>query len=134
MAERKTRTKQEREAIVQQMTEMKNGGKTYQEIADEFGISRQRVHQMISTGDPKFFRYITTSSCIYKGLRKYMNDNKVSMAELVRRTHGVYSPRNFYTTRNRLSGAVDIPKKHIDKILSVTGLTYEVAFELEVEN
>ena len=122
-----------RAAIVQQMIDMKNSGKTYQDIADEFGVSRQRVFQMIGSGDPKFFRYISTKGCIYKGVRKYMNDNKISMAELVRKLYGNYVPRNFYSVRNKLSGVTDITKKHIDKILEITGLTYEEAFELESE-
>ena len=126
-------TKEERDNVVQQMLAMQNDGKTYQQIGEAFGISRQRVHQMIGGRDVRFFRHIGTKTCIYKGVRKYLNDNQISIAELVRRTYGIYHPKNFYSMRNRLSGVTDINKTYIDKILEVTGLTYEVAFELESE-
>lgn len=126
-------TRKERDAIKQQMLDMKNDGKTYQEIADEFGVSKQRIQQMLSTGDARYFRYIKKTTCVYKGIRKYMNDNKISVAELVRRVYGYYHPKNLATIRNKLNGHTDISKQYIDKLLEVTGLTYEVAFEIESE-
>lgn len=125
--------KQERDAAKHQMLDMKNDGKTYQEIADAFGISKQRVHQLLGTGDARYFRYVKKTTCIYKGIRKYMNDNKVSVAELVRRVYGYYHPKLFSTMVSKLRGSSDIQKRYIDKILEATGLTYEVAFELESE-
>ena len=127
----KCATSGDRAETIRQMICMKNEGKTYQVIADAFGVSKQRVYQLIGSGDVRFFRHISTKSCIYKGIRNWMNDNKISMAEFVRRLYGNYTPRNQANTIRRLSGRVDAQKRHIDKILEVTGLTYEVAFELE---
>ena len=123
--------KQERDAIIQRMIDMKNEGKTYQAIADEFGISKQRVQQLIGTRDARYFRHIKKTACIYKGIRTYLNDNKISVAEFVRRVYGCYHPVYMSRIMSKLRGSNDIQKRYIDKILEVTGLTYEVAFELE---
>ena len=133
MAAYKKRTKQERDAIIQQMNMMRDSGKTYQEIAAHFNLSKQRIYQMIGSNNPQFFRYVKPTNCVYKGIRKWMNDNKISIAELTRKLYENYSPVNFARVCNRLNGSTDISKKHIDKILSITGLTYEVAFEIESE-
>ena len=132
MAKLQAKSKQEKEALKQQMKNLHKDGKTYQEIGDTFGISRQRVFQIIGSSDVRYFHRIGLKSCIYKGIRKYMNDNMISMTEMTRRLYdGVYSPLNFRRTRDRLNGNMQITKQYIDKILALTGLTYEVAFELE---
>jgi hypothetical protein len=131
VAKLNAQNKQERDAIIQRMIDMKNEGKTYQVIADEFGISKQRVQQLIGNRDARYFRYIKKTTCIYKGIRKYLNDNKISVAEFVRRTHGCYHPVYMSRLMSKLRGETDMQKRYIDKILEVTGLTYEVAFELE---
>ena len=125
--------KQQRDEIRRQMMQMYEDDKTYQEIGDAFGISRQRVFQMIGAGNPKRFRKITPLQCIYKGIRKFMNDNKISLNEMTRRVYGNTTPGNYQHTRKRLNGDIEISKTHIDKLLSITGLTYEAAFELESE-
>ena len=40
---------------------------------------------------------------------------------------------NYSTLCNIMNGSVDASKKHIDKILKFTGLTYEEAFRVEVD-
>ena len=127
-------SKQEKESIKRQMIEMHDSGKTYYEIGEAFGISRQRVFQMIGgDGGPRYFRYITADACIFNGIRKYMNDNKVSFMEMTRRIHGETGPRYYQYTKGKLNGTIQLTKKYIDKLLEITGLTYEVAFELESE-
>ena len=133
MAGLNARNKEEREAMVQQMANMRDSGKTYQEIAEKFNISKQRVYQIIGSNGPKFFRHITATGCIYNGVRQWMNDNKVSITEMTRRLYGNYSPVNFNRVRNKLNGSASITKKYIDKILEITGLTYEVAFAVDSE-
>lgn len=125
--------RQQRNEIIAQMRQMHEDGKTYQEIGDMFGVSRQRIFQMIGGGDVKFFRKITPSQCIYKGIRKYMNDNKVSMMEMSRKVYGNTSPNNYQKTKGWLNGSLEIAKGRIDKLLAVTGLSYEVAFKIESE-
>lgn len=114
-------TKQEKMALREQ-------GMTYQQIADHFGISYQAVAQTLAKYNPNKFCFVRPSGCVYTGLRNWMNKNKVGISEFVRRC-GV---ENCYCNKNRmvgyLSGKTDPPKRTIDKILAVTGLTYEEAF------
>ena len=134
MAKLQTKSKQERDALRQQMRDLHKDGKTYQEIGDMFGISKQRVFQMIGgSSSPKYFRHITADCCIFNGIRKYMNDNKVSCMEMTRRIHGDTGPRYYQYTKSKLNGNTELTKKYIDKLLEITGLTYEVAFQLESE-
>lgn len=117
-------TKQEKLALREQ-------GMTYRQIADHFGISYQAVAQALAEYNPKHFKRVSESGCIYPNLRKWLNDNKVGKSELVRRC----GYANVYRNKNRfdyyLTGRNEPPKRVIDKILMVTGLTYEQAFSAE---
>ena len=53
----------------------------------------------------------------------------VSTAELTRRIHGAMGGDFYSRTRKRLIGRSELTKKYIDKILSITNLTYEEAFK-----
>ena len=125
--------KQQRAALRVQMRQMYEDGKTYKDIGDTFGLSKQRIFQMIGRGDVKLFRKITPKQCVYKGIRKFMNDNNVSIHELTRRIYGSSNPGNYQRTKGRLDGTKELVKEHIDKLLAITGLTYEAAFEIESE-
>ena len=60
--------KQQRDDIASQMRQMHDDGSTYQEIGDAFGVSRQRVFQMIggSARDKvRYFRHISERQCVY---------------------------------------------------------------------
>ena len=109
----------------------RNKGLTFQEIADKYGVSRQCVAKACANYCPARFIPIDEYRCIYPNVRKWMNDNKVSVAELVRRLGlGGYSESQV-RMRNYLDGYSDPPKKTIDKLLAITGLTYEEFFERE---
>lgn len=101
---------------------------TYAEIADTLGISKQAVARALAKGNPSYFQFISPKACVYTGLRKWMNANKVSMSELIRRCGLQAHPESVERYRNQLSGRTDLKKHMIDKILKVTGLTYEQAF------
>ena len=112
-----------------EMLQMRMEGATYQEIADKCGISRQRVHQKIGKRQISRFKEISQERCVYVGLRNWMNTNKICIAELTRRIYGQNDPDSNCRTRGRLASNCDlIPKRFIDKILKITGLTYEEAF------
>jgi predicted transcriptional regulator len=114
-------TKQEKMALREQ-------GMTYRQIADHFGISYQAVAQALGEYNPNHFKYISETGCVYPNLRKWLNDNKVGKSEFARRC----GYANVYCNKKRmdyyLTGRNDPPKNVIDKILMVTGLTYEQAF------
>lgn len=103
-------------------------GLTYQEIADKYGVSRQAVQQVCSKYTLHFFRPFTKEQCIYINLRNWLNDNKISKAELLRRldieTIGVNNNR----VSDYLKGRMFPQKRVIDKFITATGLTYEELF------
>ena len=107
---------------------LRDKGMTYQQIADHLGISYQAVAQTLTKYSPSHFRIVKPSGCAYTNIRNWMNANKVGMSEFVRRC----GLGNSYSNKNRMTGYLkgksDPPKRTIDKILSVTGLTYEEAF------
>ena len=115
-----------------QMLEMKKNGATYDEIGKAFNVSKQRVAQIIGDEVKGHFKLITPNVCIYPNLRKWMNDNRITKSELTRRFYGNTTPNNIVAVGNFLRGTTKaVTKKHIDKYIAITGLTYEQLFEEE---
>lgn len=96
-------------------------GKTYDEIAHRFGISRQRVHQ-IAHGTKRAPNNKAVKRIPFVGLRNWMLENDVSVAELSRRC-GV--------TRMNISNGSNPNAKTQEKILKVTGLSRAECFRRE---
>jgi len=119
----------ERESRKSKLQKARDEGLTYDEISRRFGISKQRVHQIIGKSNTSLFRPITPKMCVYDGIRLWMNKNKISTAELVRRIYGRTGGEAYEMTRRRLTGINELTKTYIDKILSITNLTYEEAFK-----
>ena len=98
---------------------------SYAEVARKLGVSRQAVHQCVRYKRKGHFHTIDETRCIYKGLRDWMNQNEVNITALSL----MCKMEQCYPTMLRyLSGASEIKKSAIDKILKATGLTYEQAF------
>ena len=115
------------------MYKLNEEGKTYNEIAAIYGISRQRVFQILRKGNKKYFRPISNRLVKYTGLRNWMNTNKISFNELIVRVFGYYHSEHYKRLFGCLkSGRLPIPL--IKKILEVTGLTFEECFMEEGEN
>ena len=107
-------------------------GMTYKEIATKIGVTKQRVAQIIGKQSIPHFRPIIHEDCIFPNLMKWMNENKVSRKEFCRRMNGGDACDASYFTKI-MRGEKDIQKSTIDKMLKVTGLTYEVMFYEEKE-
>ena len=118
---------QARENRKREMEKLYESGMTHAEIGREFGISRQRVFQLIGGKTRHHYRIITKELCVYDGLRDWLNENRVSIGELTRRIYGEAHAVARKRISDKLGGAI-ITKTYIDKILKVTGLTYEEAF------
>ena len=102
-------------------------GATYQEIANKFGVTKQRINQILPCRVHKLGKAV--NSCIYRGIANWMQENECGYACLAMKT-GLTQ----LTIFNVLTGKRDSHKKTIDSILEVTGLTYEEAFgELKSE-
>lgn len=108
--------------------EERKKGKTYRQIAEEFGVSYQRVAEACSGADTQHFYPYTEKQCIYPHLRRWLNDNRVGRSEFVKRLGYVSCSQTNVRVRNCLQGKYYPTKKMIDKMISVTGLTYEELF------
>lgn len=98
-------------------------GMSYAEIAREFGVSRQCVHQRVY----KYNNFkVKETTCVYNGLRNWMNQHHVRVSKLILMLDDDSPHRQ--TMYGYLNGKHDMPKSAIDAILKVTGLTYEQAF------
>lgn len=101
---------------------LREKGLTYEEIGDIFGISKQAVHEALNKPRDGF-RETTVRRVKYVGLRNWMLNNRVSLAELERRCG------DSCRMRRSLVGPYEPSKRNIDAILKITGLTYEECFK-----
>ena len=108
---------------------LREAGYTHREIAEKCGCSQQYVSTMLARQNVKIFRKHTKKQVIFDGLRKWMDDNCVSSAELYRRMHGKNcigtSANAFY---GKLRGKNEFWMREINGIIRVTGLSYEELF------
>ena len=109
---------------------MRDEGYSYAKIADACGVSKQRVFQLIGGIHHKTPKLLTETECVYPNLRKYMNENKISRMSLARQIYGEVTSRHYERLNKFLNGTtyVYINKHMLDRILSITGLTYEQLF------
>lgn len=111
---------------IAEMYEMRLNGCTLNEIAERFGISKQRVQQLIpDSGNIRFAKAI--NQCIYPNIRKWMYENNSNWSRFA-----VLSGLSINRIRRALIGE-NITKSVIDKILDTTGLSYEIAFAHDTE-
>ena len=102
---------------------MRLDGYMFQEIADEFGVTRQYIQQMFSdetTGRKK------VALCIYPGIEKWMRDNRVTAYKL-NKMMGIWG-KNAAPMYNRLNGTTEFVLNEIKLLLEVTGMTFDEAF------
>lgn len=118
--------------LTKKYLEARDSGMTYEQIAEMFGVSKQRVAQVCGKYNPRYWQYIHETGCIYPNLRKWMNENKVSKVELARRMDYVNSPAAASVAlKNYMTGKAVMTKAYIDKLLKATGMSYEALFDRE---
>ena len=93
-------------------------GKTYREIAAEYGVSFQAVQQAATKE-----RKECSCRCIWEGLACWMEENDVSVKELAKKIGASYS-----SLRAWMIGKNDPSKRYIDALLKLTGWSYEDLF------
>ncbi len=115
-----------------EMYRMRLEGKSYQAIADRFGVSRQYVYQLFGQkykSEP--YRNVNVQ---YTGLRKWMNESNYSVAKLARES-GCTDNHSYVTITSYLQGSPRMDIDSIRKILRFTGLSFDEAFgEAEQED
>lgn len=106
---------------------MREEGATLQEIGDKFGVSKQRISQIVQRGMYcKKSRYHHSNACIYPNIAHWRKQNRYTMKQF-----SELSGIKITTLSNLLRGECSTSKKIIDQLLSATGLTYEEAFKTE---
>lgn len=105
---------------------MHEKGMAYEEIADVFGVTKQRVWQLMTQPQGDGFRESTVRKIRYVGLRNWMLEHRINVSELERQCKGS-------RLHHCLSGDCEPRKRTIDAILKVTGMTYEECFKEESE-
>lgn len=114
-----------------EMIKLRQKGMPYRKIAEMFGISYQRVYQIIGKRDTSYFKEVTDKQCVFKGIRDYMNNTQTSLSEIIRKIYGSYHATTCQRFRKYLNGYNEMSMSTINAILDVTGLTYEEAFRRE---
>lgn len=109
--------------------EERKKGLTYQQIADKYGVTKQTICCACRVYNPNLFQPVSAKRCIYVNLRTWMNKHKVGIAELTRRMGFIGASSDAVRTSNLLKGKFFPRKPHIDKLIEITGLTYEKLFE-----
>lgn len=99
-------------------------GMTYEEIGRLYGMSKQAAHQAAHPSEGDHFHESAILKIRYVGLREWMLENRVSITMLEQRCGRT-------KLHHSLSGNCEPRKGTIDRILSVTGLTYEKCFKEE---
>ena len=117
-----------RKGIYAMYREERDKGLTYQQIADKYGVTKQNVGLACRRANPNKFRYHPESRVVFPNLRKWMNDNKISILELTSRMGLEVAHPNLDRVRRILRGEGDPRRTTISKLMEVTGMTYEVLF------
>lgn len=117
-----------------QMKQDREAGMTCREIAEKYGVSHQWVHSVVGRYSPERFRYVKEQACVYPNLRNWMNANKVGKREMLRRMGLEAYPKNSTYLYTVMTGRRSPRKTYIDRMLQVTGMTYEELFYTEVQD
>lgn len=103
---------------------------TYQEIANEMGVSKQYIAQIMREDvKTKHFHVWKCSRLPYPALVDWLNEHQMTPFQLAREMGYVVGAAN--NTARIISDIKEgkIKKARIDRLISLTGLSYEVLFE-----
>ena len=104
-------------------------GLTYREIAARCGCSYQYVAQVLSSETKCYFHPFSEKQVIYTGLRDWLNDNKITVTELIRQRYGyMVGGQSHHNMTLRLNGKTQLRMEDIEFFLKLAGKTYEELF------
>lgn len=102
-------------------------GYTYQAIANEFGVTKQYISSLYGR---KSYNSKLYDEIIYPNITKWMEENKVTVRSLSIELYSGKLPNSAQTKLSKkLKGERKFTIDDIDKILKITGMKYEEAFE-----
>lgn len=97
-------------------------GLTYRQISEKYGVTYQCVYATCRNVDGTYKAKITDNGCIYPNLRKWLNADRKRRDRFFQAMMGV-------TIRDILNGTRQPKKDVIDKMIALTGMTYEEMFK-----
>ncbi len=103
---------------IEQYVALREQGMTYDAIAKRCGVTRQAVHDGISRYKNRI-TYIKPATVVFPGLRQWMTEHHIRVAELERMT-------GKHLRQSLNSGHISTQSAEL--IMAVTGLSYEQAF------
>ena len=103
----------------EQYMALREQGMTYDAIAKRYGVTRQAVQDSISRHKNRT-TYIKPTTVIFPGLRQWMTEHHVRV--------GRAGAQDGVGIFGQALSAGRISNQSIERILAVTGLTYEQAF------
>ncbi len=109
------------------MFEMRLEGASYAQIGEWFGISRQRVEQVLCHREPRRRGRKDLSFIIYPGVRRWMQDERRSVIS-VHRLISRGESGNAQTTKAKLMGTCKLNINDINAIIRESGKSYEYLF------
>lgn len=104
---------------------MRLDGCTYQEIADKFGVTRQRVEQIVGKKIRKPRTGLREKGFLYPNLIEWMYKKEITITKLTE----LIGLSNYQVVTARLRGEKEFHIDEIDKILAASGMSYEFMFQ-----
>lgn len=104
---------------IAEIKQMRADGRTFQEIADAYGVSRQYIQQLCKAKE-----WHSNEKIVYTNLREYMQVNRISYRDL---GISLGYPETSASTNaeNLLYGKTEMTVNAIQKLKELTGLSYE---------
>ena len=96
-------------------------GCTAEEVGNKFGITRQRVCQLFPI--KKLRKEMASESCIFPNISKWMEQNDYGYTDIAK-----MCDFQVHKIQYSLKNDANITKLLIDRLLKITGMTYEEAF------
>lgn len=120
-------TQELREEIIK----LRENGLSYDEIGQKYGVSRQRIYQIVKVAGADRIRKNNTNieRIVYKGVYEFMKDNSnVSYASLSRAI-GISNSSVFQRFLQSTSDNGRPTIRQIKKLIEITGKSFEELFE-----
>lgn len=118
------------------MFEMRVKGCTLQEIGDRYGITRERVRQILQSITSRSTSMVRgREGIIYPNIKKWLKDNDISIGEFAKLLGKEENIKMKTHTRlsHILKGKGDFTMTEVRSVLKVTDMTFEQAFKI-IEN
>lgn len=117
-----------------EMIKMRIDGCAYKEIAEKFGVTRQRVQQIVAefTVKERAKKSFNRTGFMYPNILEWMDEKGISLAELSR-IIGI-GEGNSSRTSKKMRGETEFRLFEIKAILKESGKTFEYMFSTENED